>query len=130
MLNFDRYIVREPRKFIVQRFYKGHGVPDSIEKIRITKRDVLGSRGDLLADIFEDDFAIYYAENAFVDGDNRAVPAEMLASPARFRVARDAVPAGTQHDMGVLCERCKPLPVRWNEFLPGQRDRELGLLHA
>src|SRR5689334_14413058 len=43
MLNLDGDVVCESRKFAVHRFHKRHGMPNTIEKIRIAERDVLRS---------------------------------------------------------------------------------------
>ena len=91
MLDFDRDVIREPRKFSVQRFHKSYGVPYTVEKIRVAKGDVLGPGGNLLANILKHHFAVHHTEYAVVDRNDRAVAAKMLASPARFRVTRDAV---------------------------------------
>src|SRR6267154_5970887 len=41
VLDLDGHVVRSMRKFTVELFYQLHGVADPVEKIRISKRDVL-----------------------------------------------------------------------------------------
>ena len=75
MFDFDGGVISERRKFSVQFAHDGEGMADAVEKIGIAKGDVLGSSGDLLADIGENGFLIDDAENTVVDGDDGAVAA-------------------------------------------------------
>src|SRR5205807_1135646 len=117
-------------KFVVQRLHKSHSVPDAIEKIRITERNVLRSGLYLLTNILEHNFAFHNPEDAFVNRNDGAVPAKVFASPTRFRVAGDAMLASRENDVRVFCKRRESLPVGRNEFLPSNRDQRLGLLHT
>ena len=122
VFDLDGDVVSNLRKLAVQRFYKHHPVADAIEKIRITKRDVLRSHCHLLANIFEHNFAVHNPENTVVDGDDRAVTAKMLASAACLRVTRNAVFSGRQNDVGILRGQRKTLPLGPDEFLPLKRN--------
>lgn len=102
-------------------------MPHTVEKVRIAEGDVLRSGGNLLANIFQHDLAVHHAEYTVVDRNNRAVAAKMLASPARFRVAGNAVFAGGENHVGILREHWKSVPVGPDEFLPRQGDYRLGL---
>lgn len=130
VFDLDGDVVGESRKLPVQSLDKRHRVPDAIEEIWITKRDVLGARSDLLANVFQYDFAIYYAKDAVVDRDDGAMAAEMLASPARFRVTGNAMLAGRQNDVGIFRGQRKSLPVGRNESLTSQRNQWLGLWYV
>src|SRR5213592_1284717 len=99
MLDLDGNVVGKPRKFLVQFLHKCHSMADAVEKIRIAKRNVLCSGLYLLANILEHDFALQDPEDAFVDRNNRTVPAKVLASPASLRVTRHAMLAGRKNDI-------------------------------
>jgi len=66
---------------------------------------VSGAGSNLLANVFEYNFGVHNAENAFINRNDRTMPAKMLATTARFRVARDSVFAKGQQDMGIVPER-------------------------
>src|ERR1700758_4442483 len=102
VFDLDGDVVSKMRKLAVQRFQKHHRVPDAIEKIRITERDVLRARRHLLANVFEHNFAVHYAENAVVNGDDRTMSAAVLTTATRFSVARNAVFSRRQNDVGVF----------------------------
>ena len=82
-------------------------VLDSVEEIRIAEGDVLRAGGHLAADVFHDDVAAHDAENAFVDGHDRAVAAEMFATAAGLRGADDAVAVAGDDQICVVFERWK-----------------------
>src|SRR5262249_14449513 len=91
VLEFDGDGISELREFAMQSLRDHHRVANAIEKIRIAEGDMLRPRRHLLANVFEHDFAVHYAKDAVVDGHNRTMTAEMLASPACFCVTRDTV---------------------------------------
>ncbi len=86
MLDFDGGIVGDAGKFGVERFDNFHGVLGAVEEIGIAEGHVLGSGGDLLAEVGEDRFPRDDAELPLIHGHDGAVPAEMLAASAGFGV--------------------------------------------
>ncbi len=105
MFDFNGYIVGEFGKFAVQRFDQRDGMANSIEKIRIAKCNVLSARRDLLADVGENNFPIHDAKNAVIDGNNRAMTAQMLATAAGLGVTHGTVLPGRQNEMRVRAQR-------------------------
>src|SRR6516162_1760880 len=122
MLDLDGHVVCELRKFTVQRVNERNGVADAIEEVGIAERDVLRASGNLLANVRKDDVAVDNAKNTFVDGNDWAVAAEMLATAARFGVAHSAVFARRQDEMCVRTKRRKVGTVRNLEAQASQRD--------
>ena len=107
MLDLNGHVVGELREFTVQGLDERNGVPDSVEKVWIAEGDMLGTGGNLLANVRQNDVAVDNAENAVVHGNDRAVTAEMLTAAARFRVAHSAMFARGQYEMGVGTKRWK-----------------------
>src|SRR5437762_11798772 len=122
VFDLDGDVVSNPRKLAVQRFNKLHRVADAIEKIRITKCDVLRPYRHLLTNVLEHNLAVHDAENAVVNRDDGAMPAKVLATAACFRVTSDAMFAGRQNDVGILRGQRKTLPLGPDEFLPLKRN--------
>src|SRR6266446_6020044 len=100
MLDLDGRVVRQSGKLRVQGVYNGHGVAGAVEKIRVTEGDVLRSHGDLLADVGEHDVALHDPKNAVIDGDHRAMPAQMLTATAGFG-GTNALPCAVEVERGV-----------------------------
>src|ERR1035438_1169383 len=84
MLDLDGGIVCKHGKLLVQCFHNGHGMAGAVEKVRVTESNVFRSHAELLADVGEHDLALYDAKRAFIDGDHRAMPAQVLATAAGF----------------------------------------------
>src|SRR5260221_3813804 len=87
MLNLNGDVIRQPRKFVVKRAHDGDSMTRAIEKIRIAKGDMLRPGGYLSPDVRQHNILLYDSESAVVDRDHRAMPAEMLAAAAGFRIA-------------------------------------------
>src|SRR5438105_14271307 len=87
MLDLDGDVVGQPRKFGMQSVHHSHRMPRAVEEIGIAKRNMLRPGSDLLADVGKHDFPLHDPERAVVNGDDRAMPAKMLASAACFGVA-------------------------------------------
>src|SRR5215472_2767097 len=102
MLNLGRHVVTDAGKLPMKFPEQLHRVTNPIEKIRIAEGDMLSPLRYLLANIFEHSFAIYDSEDSVIDGDDRAVPAQVFAAPARFRVAGHTMLARWQDDVGVF----------------------------
>lgn len=129
VLDLDSRVVTDRGKFPVKLLHQFHRVANSVEKIRIAESNVLRPGGNLLANIFKHDLAVYHAENAVVDRNDRAVAAKMLASSARFRVAGNAVFAGGKNHVGIRREKWKSVSVGPDEFLPRPGDPGHRLRH-
>src|SRR5215831_18667381 len=104
MLDLDGDVVGDGREFAMEGVDEVEGVLDAVEKIGIADGDVLRARGDLLADISEDDATVDDAEDALVDRNDGAVAAQMLAAATGFGVAGDAVSSCGQDDVGIVAK--------------------------
>lgn len=89
MLDLNGDVVSEARKILVQGFDERDGVANAIEKIGVAERDVGGAGGDLLANVDEDDVTVHDAENAVVNGNDRAMATQVFAAAAGFGVTDD-----------------------------------------
>ena len=78
---------------------------EAIEEIGIAEGNVLRASGDLLANVLHDDVAADDAKNAFVNGDDGAMAAEMLAAAAGFGGTDEARCGAGDVEMGVLGDR-------------------------
>jgi hypothetical protein len=116
MLDFYRDIVAHVGKFAMQLADNGERVRAAVEKVGIAKGDVLGSRANLPADVFEHNLSWDDAKNTVVDGHNRAVTAEMLAAAAGLGVTRDEMAAAGQHHVRVFVQRRKASAVGHDEM--------------
>ena len=91
-----------------------HRVADTVEKIRVTERNVPGARCDLRANVSHDDVDGDDAEAAVVDRHDRTVAAPVLAATARLGVSgRPALAAPLQRR--VLRERRQSAAIRHEE---------------
>src|ERR1051326_1013548 len=127
VLDFDGDVVRDAREFAMKSVDKFEGMLDTVEKIRITERDVLGAGRDLLAYVGEDYVAVYDAEDAFINRHDRAMTAEMLAAAAGLCRADYAGPIAGDDEVGVLCDRWHVGAVGALEREPLERNHRLGL---
>ena len=127
MLDFDGRVVGNLRKLAMKRFDQRNRVADAVEKIGITKGDVLRARKDLPANILKNDFARDDPESAVVNRNDRAMPAEMFAAPGSFGVTGDAVRAIRQMQRGIAIERGEILAIRYLEILTLERDEWFAL---
>ncbi len=130
MLDLDGHVVGDVRKFAVERFYKLHRVPDSVEKIRIAKRNVLRAGRYLLANIRKHDLAVHNAKNALVHRDNRTVPAKMLATTAGFRRSDHSITIARNNQVSIFLELGHSGTIRHLKVQPLQRDFWFGLRRA
>src|SRR5438105_9605851 len=87
VLDLDGYIVGEMRILGVQPGDNGERVADAVEKVRITEGDVLRAGLHLAPNIFQYDLLLDDPEVPVIDRNNRAVPAQVPAAAACFRVA-------------------------------------------
>ena len=99
----------------VHRLHDPQGMGRTVEEVWITERNVLRSGRDLLPDVGEDHLARHDPEAPVVHRDDGAVPAQVLAAPARLREPDDPLLAARQLEPGVLVERGQAAPVRNEE---------------
>src|SRR5215469_17640807 len=89
----------------MERFDDALRMGYTVEKIGIAEGDVLRSGGNLLANVGEDDVDGHDAKLAGVNGDDRAMTAEMFAAAGRLGVARGAMLTTGQGQMSVVAKR-------------------------
>ena len=82
MLDFDRDVIGERRKFAMESCDERQCVANAIEKIGVTKCDMRRSGRNLLPNVVEDNIARDDAEYAVVNRHDRAMSAKMLAAAA------------------------------------------------
>jgi hypothetical protein len=64
---------------------------DTVEKIGIAKRNVLGTHLDLSGNIAEDDGSLHNPKFSLIDRHDRTMSAEMFAAPASLSVSNNAL---------------------------------------
>jgi hypothetical protein len=80
VLDFDRDVVAQLRKFCVEPGDDSQRMSWRVEEIRISEGDVLGAGSYLLTDVIEHRIGLDDPEPAAVDGYDRAMSAQVLAS--------------------------------------------------
>ena len=90
VLDLDRDVVGDTRKSRREPFDDAPRVRRPVEEIGIAEGDVLGARGDLLADVLEHRIDGNRMKAPLVDRYDRAVTTEMLAAVRRVGAADDA----------------------------------------
>ncbi len=121
MLDLDRHVVADPRKFAVKRLHKLHRVPDPIEKVRIAKRNMLRPRRHLLANVRKHHLAAHNSKHAFVHRHDRTVPAKMFAPAAGLRRSHHAIAVARNHQMRIFLQPRHPRSIRHLKRQPIQR---------
>lgn len=94
VFDFDGGVVGEAGEFAGEAFDDAAGVGGAVEEVGVAEGDVGGSGGGLVVDVGEDGVFTDDAEGSVVDGDDRAVAAEVLAAAGGFGVAGEAGPFG------------------------------------
>ena len=123
MLHFDGDVVGQVGEFIVQRPGDCHGVGWAVEKIRVAKGHVPGSRSHLLANIGQHNVALNDAEFALVHGHNRAMQTGVFAAPAGLGVAGDRGSIRTIVQAAIVGQRRQAAPPGYAETLLRQGGR-------
>src|SRR5271168_1517435 len=127
MLDFYGYVVGHVGKLAVKFFDKLLCVTNAIKKVRVAERNVLSTRGDLLANVLNHNVATNDSKNAFVNGDDGAMAAKVFAAAARFRRAHKAESTAGFDKMSVLADGRHIRAVRDFEIEPFKRDERLWL---
>src|ERR1700687_4730078 len=112
MLDFYGCVVSDLGEFAMELLHQRNRMADAIEKVWIAKRNMLCAARDLPADVFHHNFAWHDAKNTVVYRHNRAVPAQVLASPASFRGAYNAVAVAGNNQVRVLLHLRQTRAVR------------------
>src|SRR5690349_9099518 len=86
MLDLDGGIVGQFREITVKRLDDANRMCGAVEEIRIAERDVLGAGRHLPPYVLEYDLRLHDPKMAVVHGNHRAVPAQMFAAAAGFRI--------------------------------------------
>src|SRR5579859_2717637 len=97
MLDFDGDVVSDRGMLRMERLADRNRMRWPVEKIGIAERDVFGTGCHLPADVFQNHAAIHHAKCAVIYGNDGAVPAQMPASAAGFRIANDSFLAAGEH---------------------------------
>ena len=111
----------------VQRLHQRRRVANAIEKIRITKSNVLGTGGHLPTDVLQHHRALHNPKSSLIDRHNRTVPAQVLAAAACFYIAHRALPAIPQVQLRIARQRRQVAAVGYQEILPRQGNQRLRL---
>ena len=105
MLDLDDHIVGQIGKFLVKRPDECECVTGSVEEVRIPKCDVLGTARHELANVCHNNIAFNDAKPPVVDGDHRAVSAQVFTASTGFGVADESAAIIRPNQLGVLVER-------------------------
>jgi hypothetical protein len=89
----------------VQLIHNPHRVDRAVEEVWIAEGNVFGSCRDLLVDVLQHDLGLNDPEPTLIDRNNRAVPTEVPAAPARLGVTRDPAAAVGQAESRVSRKR-------------------------
>src|ERR1700682_2795721 len=102
MLYFYGDVIGHVREFAVKFFDERNGVAYAIKKVRVAERDMLRTRGYLMANVLKYNFSRHDPENAVVYRHDGAMAAQMLASAAGFRRADNAITVARNNEMSVF----------------------------
>src|SRR5690242_1613405 len=101
MLNFYGCVIGQLWKLGVERANHSECVSRSIEKVRISKRDVLCAAGNLAPYVSKDQIHRNDSELPLVNGHNRAVSAKVFAASAGLRKTHSPAAAVRHYQFGV-----------------------------
>src|SRR6266403_1394715 len=85
---------------------------DAVEKVRSTEGDMLRASGNLAPNVLENDSASNNAEDAFVDWNDRTMPAKVLAAATGFSGTDNAIACAGDYEMRILFQRRHTHAVR------------------
>jgi len=92
VLDLDRDVIGEVRELPMELFPQTDSVADAVKEIRIAESDVLGTTGYLLANVLDDHSTWNDAKPSAIDGDDRAVTAQVFTATAGLCVAHRSTP--------------------------------------
>ena len=107
VLDLDRHVVGHAGEFAGEPFDDRERVPDAVEEVGIAEGHVPGAGGDLRPHVGHDDVDRDDPKSAVVDGNDRTVPAAMLAAAAGLGVA-DRPSFGAPLERRVLVSAGRP----------------------
>src|SRR5579884_195238 len=105
-------VIGQRREFSMQALHQFQRMPGSVEKIRVTEGDVLGTGGYLAANIFYNNIVGHHAEAPVVDRHNGTMAATMLAAPTGFGVPHQPLLTARQNQPRIALERRQRASVR------------------
>src|SRR5215467_663222 len=120
MLDLDGHIVGEAWELGMQRVYDPDRMSGAVEEVRISEGDVGRARLHLLPDIGQHDLALHNPKPPLIDGNNRAMTAEMLAAAAGLRIS-DQLLRAVVGELGVASQPGKARAPRNHECLTFER---------
>src|ERR1700730_787927 len=85
-------VIGEVRELPMELFPQTDSVADAVKEIRIAESDVLGTTGYLLANVLDDHSTWNDAKPSAIDGDDRAVTAQVFTTTAGLCVAHRSTP--------------------------------------
>ena len=118
VLDLDRSVVGQLRKFAMQRLYEFDGVRRSVKEVRIAEGNMLRSRLDLLANVGQHHIALHHAKFSFVNRDYWAMPAQVLAAAAGLGISGELLLAVRQYEFRILGKIGQPLSARSKKRQP------------
>ena len=89
----------------MELFHQTDGVADAVKEIRIAEGDMLGTAGYLLANVPDDHAAWNDEKPSAIDGNDRAVTAQVLTATAGLCVAHRAAPVLAHLHIGIARQR-------------------------
>ena len=114
VLDLDGDVVCDGRELAMQRIHDSRGVRRAVEEVGVAESDVLRARFDLQPDIVDDHLRLDDPEGSTVNRNYRAMPAQVLAPAARFRVSDEAF-VTVQSQPGIARQSRESTPVRRSE---------------
>ena len=104
VLDLDRSVVGQLRKFAMQSLYQFDGMRWPIKEVGIAERNVLGSGLNLLANVGQHNIALHHTKFSFVNRNYWAMPAQVLAPAAGLGVSGKLLLAIRQYKLRILRE--------------------------
>src|SRR4029077_2234835 len=105
MFDLDGHVVCHGRKFTVKRSDELQSVTNTIKEIWIAEGNVLRANSNLPANIFKNHVLADDSKDSLVDWHDRAMPAKMFATAARFRRTDNSVAFAGNNEMRVFLDR-------------------------
>jgi len=105
----------------VQGFHQPQGVSRPVEDIRIAEGNVPGPSRHLLADVRQHHLRLHNTEPPVVIGNDRAVPAQVVAAAAGLGVS-NPLARSVQVQMGVALEQ-RQIAAVWRQELQDSWSR-------
>src|SRR5271165_2260208 len=112
MLDFYGDVVSDAGNLFVKSLYNFQRMTDTVKKIGVAKRDVLRPSSHLTANVLQHHIALHNAEDAFINRNDRAMPAQMFAATAGLRRAHQAKTVTGNQQVRVFFDGRQPAAIR------------------